>query len=103
MKLKLRQWVKWPTVHELCLIAIYKTFLVAVIFPKTNGSWSSGGVLFEEDQQGVKDDYRADIKFHDDIMCWIWIPRIMVCYNLNNPCIRATILYLTLFTAFINH
>ena len=37
-------------------------------FPKTNGSWSSGGVLFEEDQQGVKDDYRADIIFHDDIM-----------------------------------
>ena len=58
-------------------------------FPKTNGSWSSGGVLFEEDQQGVKDDYRADIKFHDDIMCWIWIPRIMVCYNLNNPCITG--------------
>ena len=43
-------------------------------FPKNNASWSSEGVLFEEDQQGVIDDYGAGIIFHDDIMSWI--PRI---------------------------
>ena len=40
-------------------------------FNKNYASWSSEGVLFEEDQQGVIDDYGAGIIFHDYIMSWI--------------------------------